>query len=68
MCGRGTTADDSALSFDDPMISDAPKLIIFGTIPHSQPALISSHRETADRSERLRRYNLNDTFSTSMLL
>ncbi|CAF2133241.1 unnamed protein product [Rotaria magnacalcarata] len=68
MCGRGTTADDSALSFDDPMISDAPKLIVFGTIPHSQPALISSHRETADRSERLRRYNLNDTFSTSMLL
>ncbi|CAM2703017.1 unnamed protein product [Rotaria socialis] len=68
VCGRGTTMDDSGLSFDDLMIPEAPKLIVFGTTLHSQPTLMSSHRETADRRERLRRYNLNDTFSTSMLL
>jgi hypothetical protein len=43
-------------------------MIVFGTIPHLQPGRISSYGETADRSERFRRYNLNDTFSTSMLL
>jgi hypothetical protein len=47
---------------------EAPKMIVFGTIPHLQPIRISSYSETADRSERLRRYNLNDTFSTSILL
>ena len=43
-------------------------MIVFATLPHLQPTHISSYSETADRSERLRRYNLNDIFSTSMLL
>ena len=43
-------------------------MIVFANIPHLQPARISAYSEIADRSERLRRYNLNDTFSTSMLL
>jgi hypothetical protein len=43
-------------------------MVVFATIPHLQPTRFSSYGETADRSERLRRYNLNDIFSTSMLL
>lgn len=43
-------------------------MIVFATISHLQPTRISSFSETADRSERLRRYNLNETFSTSVLL
>ncbi len=43
-------------------------MIIFATISHSQSARHSSYSETADRSERLRCYNLNETFSTSVLV
>jgi len=43
-------------------------MIIFATISHLQSKRISSFSELADRSERLRRYNLNETFSTSVLL
>lgn len=66
--GRGATTDDTSGLNDDQTIPEAPKMIVFATIPHLQPARHSSYSETADRSERLRRYNLNDTFSTSMLL
>lgn len=66
--GRGTTIEDSSSLADDQTIPEAPKMIVFATIPHLQPTRISSYSETADRSERLRRYNLNDIFSTSMLL
>lgn len=66
--GRGTTVEDPSALADDQTIPDAPKMIVFATIPHLQPTRISSYGETADRSERLRRYNLNDIFSTSMLL
>ncbi|CAF1130028.1 unnamed protein product [Rotaria sp. Silwood1] len=66
--GRGGTADDPGTVAEDQTIPEAPKMIVFATIPHLEPTRISSYGETADRSERLRRYNLNDTFSTSMLL
>ena len=66
--GRGGTVEDSGASIDDQTIPEAPKMIVFATMPHLQPTRISSYGETADRSERLRRYNLNDTFATSMLL
>ncbi|CAM4739728.1 unnamed protein product [Rotaria magnacalcarata] len=65
---RGGTLEDSGTLGDDQTIPEAPKIIVFATIPHLQPTRMSSYGETADRSERLRRYNLNDTFSTSMLL
>lgn len=66
--GRGVTTDDAAALMEDQTIPEAPKMIVFATIPHLQPTRHSSYSETADRSERLRRYNLNETFSTSMLL
>jgi hypothetical protein len=66
--GRGATVEDPGAFLDDQTIPEAPKMIVFATIPHLQPTRMSSYGETADRSERLRRYNLNDTFSTSMLL
>lgn len=62
------TTDDAAALMEDQTIPEAPKMIVFATIPHLQPTRHSSYSETADRSERLRRYNLNETFSTSMLL
>lgn len=65
---RGVTTDDSSGFVDDQTIPEAPKMIVFATIPHVPPTRNSSYSETADRSERLRRYNLNETFSTSMLL
>ena len=65
---RGVTTDESAALADDQTVPDAPKMIVFVTIPHVPATRLSSYSETADRSERLRRYNLNDTFSTSMLL
>ena len=40
-------------------------MIVFATIPHLQPSRISSYGETADRSERLRRYNLMIHFPQS---
>jgi hypothetical protein len=66
--GRGGTTEDPSTLADDQTIPEAPKMVVFATIPHLQPTRFSSYGETADRSERLRRYNLNDTFSTSMLL
>ena len=66
--GRGATTDDAAALIEDQTIPEAPKMVVFATIPHLQPTRHSSYSETADRSERLRRYNLNETFSTSMLL
>ncbi len=53
---------------DDQRISEESKMIIFATISHSQSAHLSSYSEIADRSERLRHYNLNETFSTSVLV
>ena len=66
--GRGATTEDPSALADDQTIPEAPKMIVFATIPHLQPSRISSYGETADRSEKLRRYNLNDIFSTSMQL
>ncbi|CAF3367996.1 unnamed protein product [Rotaria sp. Silwood1] len=65
---RAGPIEDSGFFIDDQMIPEAPKMLVFATIPHLQPTRISSYSETADRSERLRHYNLNDTFSTSVLL
>jgi hypothetical protein len=65
---RVVPTEDAAGTLDDQITPEAPKMIVFGIIPHLQPAHISSYTETADRSERLRHYNLNDTFSTSILL
>ena len=53
---------------DDQGTTEAPKRIIFATMSHLHPSRLSSYGETADRSERLRRYNLNETFSTSIVL
>lgn len=66
--GRGATVEDPSALVDDQTIPEAPKMIVFATIPHLQPSRFSSYGETADRSEKLRRYNLNDIFSTSMQL
>ena len=66
--GRATALEDPSAMADDQTLPEAPKMIVFATIPHLQPTRISSYGETADRSERLRRNNLNDIFSTSMLL
>jgi hypothetical protein len=66
--GRTTLTENAGVIIDDQMTVEAPKMIIFATISPLQPTRISSLSETADRSERLRRYNLNDTFSTSVLL
>ncbi|CAF1269415.1 unnamed protein product [Adineta ricciae] len=52
----------------DQAIPEAPKMIVFGTVSQSQPVRLSSFSEAANRSERLRHYNLNETFSTSILL
>ena len=60
--------EDTGVIADDHISPEAPKMIVFGTIPHLPSSRISSYNETADRSERLRRYNLNETFSTSILL
>jgi hypothetical protein len=65
---RGAGAEDGGVMVDDQITPEVPKMIVFATISHSQPTRISSYSETADRSERLRRYNLNETFSTSVLL
>ena len=65
---RGGLTEDLTVISDDQSTCEAPKMIIFGTMSHSQSAHLSSITETADRSERLRRYNLNETFSTSVLL
>jgi hypothetical protein len=66
--GRGAPADDLAGQVDDQTVPEAPKMVVFGTIRHPQAARMSSYSEAADRSECLRRYNLNDTLATSMLL
>ena len=63
-----TSKDDSSLTNYDRGAPEAPKMIVFATLPHLQTTRISSYSEAADRSEHLRRYNLNDIFSTSMLL
>ncbi len=65
---RGVPIEEAGVNVDDQISPEAPKIIVFGTISHLQPTRISSFTETADRSERLRHYNLNDTFSTSILL
>ena len=65
---RTSTVDDPGVSIEHLTIPQAPKMIVFGAMPHLQPTRASAFSETADRSERLRRYNLNDTFATSMLL
>jgi len=65
---RGIPTEDVGVIVDDQIFPEAPKLIVFATMPHLQSTRISSYSETADRSQRLRRYNLNDTFSTSILL
>lgn len=65
---RAGTADDLGFVFDDQGTTDASKMIIFATMSHLHPSRFSSYGEAADRSERLRRYNLNDTFSTSVIL
>lgn len=68
----GTTrtglTEDTGVASEDQMTPEAPKMIVFATMSHLQSARLSSYGETADRSERLRRYNLNETFSTSVLL
>ncbi|UJR30270.1 hypothetical protein I4U23_017808 [Adineta vaga] len=66
--GRGGASEDPGAIIDDQTIPEAPKMIVFASIPQLQPARISAYGEVADRSERLRRYNLNDTFATTMLL
>lgn len=65
---RGGLSEDIGVIIDEQMVPEAPKLIIFATLSHLQPTRISSFTETANRSECLRRYNLNETFSTSVLL
>lgn len=65
---RGAALEDSGHMIDDLMAPEAPKLVVFGVMSQLPSTLNSSYKETADRSERLRRYNLNDTFSTSVLL
>lgn len=66
--GKGLVGDESTSFNDDQTIPEAPKMIVFATTPRLRPTRSSSYSETADRSERLRRYNLNETFSSSMLL
>ena len=65
---RAGLTEDTGVVSEVPMTSEPPKMIVFATMSHSQSARLSSYGETADRSERLRRYNLNETFSTSVLL
>ena len=65
---RRSTAEVIATIADDQLISRESKMIVFATMSHSPSARLSSHTETADRSEQLRRYNLNETFSTSVLI
>lgn len=60
--------EDLGVTTDEQGNSDAPKMVIFATMSQFHPARLSSYGEKADRSERLRRYNLNETFSTSVLL
>jgi len=65
---RGGLTEDIGVFSNDQMTFEAPKMIIFATISHLQPTRISSFSETADKSALLRHYNLNDTFSTAVLL
>ncbi|CAF0997935.1 unnamed protein product [Didymodactylos carnosus] len=62
--GRGT---DDTLS-EDQITPEAPKMVLFANFSHLQPSRVSSYGETADRSEKLRRYNLNDMFSNPVWL
>ena len=66
--GRTNSIDESPNLNDDQNFPEAPKMIVFGTISTLQPDRSSSFTEKADRSERLRQYNINEMFSTSMLL
>jgi len=65
---RGALTEDIGVVLDDQINPEAPKMIVFATISHLESTRISSYSEAADRSERLRRYNLNETYSTSVLL
>ncbi len=65
---RGALTEDVGVVLDDQINPEAPKMIVFATISHLESTRISSYSEAADRSERLRRYNLNETYSTSVLL
>lgn len=66
--GRTNSTDESPNLNDDQNLPEAPKMIVFGTISTIQSDRSSSFTEKADRSERLRQYNINEMFSTSMLL
>ncbi|CAF0738248.1 unnamed protein product [Adineta steineri] len=65
---RTISVDDTETITTDQGSFELPKLIIFATVQHLQPTRMSSFSEVANRSERLRHYNLNNTFSTSVLL
>lgn len=68
----GTTrvglTEDLGIVTDEQGTLEAPKMIILATMSQFHPTRLCSYGETADRSERLRRYNLNETFSTSVVL
>ncbi|UJR16262.1 hypothetical protein I4U23_003169 [Adineta vaga] len=66
-----TVREDSipaTTAFANQITVEAPKMIVFAMTSHLQPTRLSSFGEIADRSERSRRYNLNETFSTPILL
>ena len=56
------SVEESRTIRDDYTIPEAPKMIVFGMMSHLQPSHISSYSDAANRSERLRCYNLNDAF------
>lgn len=66
--GQSIAGEESIVSTEDQSIPEAPKMILLASISHLQPGRFSSYSEGADRSERLRQYNINETFSSSMLL
>ena len=66
--GQSSSMEDLSVSVEDRSVPEAPKMIVLASISHLPPGRFSSYSEGADRSERLRCYNINETFSSSMLL
>lgn len=65
---HGNSAEDLTAVQEDYFTPETPKTIVLATISPLHATRMSSFGETADRSERLRHYNLNEIFSTSVLL
>ena len=60
--------EDVIIASDGQSSPEAPKLIVFGSLSNVHSDRSSIFTETANQSERLRKYSINETFAVPMLL